>query len=188
MMNTVPLSPPVTPKGFCCLNDKKLMILFNDQLELPPPRIHSDDTNRKKINVKKFCRSMVESNNRKPSAMKAKPKPRKSLSPSTEGAFTMDLFLLLTNKKRKWSRDETYLDMKPVPSFSTVSILNTERHVKKSKTDAAAAYDRVDITIPDQTVFQDDPKWIPNMKVFENNCKIKVNWKGKNSISLVISL
>lgn len=203
MLSSVPISPPVTPKDFLNEEDAIVQDQSKDFLLLPP----IDHDLHRKSNVKKFCRAMAESNKQvaipfKPNDKKAIP--QKSLSPSTQGAFTMDLFqdvlLLLadgvkdgnnpsphfhSSELSRKRRNETHLDMTespPVtpgqPSFSTSSILNTECHVKKSKTDAAAAYDRVDITIPDQQVFQDDPKWVPNMNAF-NRKQVKVNWKGK---------
>lgn len=61
------------------------------------------------------------------------------------------------------------------PTFS--ALLNTERNVKKSKTDAAAAYDNVDITMSDETIFQ-DPEWIPDMEAFDAVPAVRVVWKG----------
>ncbi|KAF1804156.1 hypothetical protein FB192DRAFT_1278627 [Mucor lusitanicus] len=82
--------------------------------------------------------------------------PTRSPSPSTRGSFTMDIF-------------------EDGPTFS--ALLNTERNVKKSKTDAAAAYDNVDITMSDETIFQ-DPEWIPDMEAFDAVPAVRVVWKG----------
>ncbi|KAI7906291.1 uncharacterized protein BX663DRAFT_428168 [Cokeromyces recurvatus] len=62
-----------------------------------------------------------------------------------------------------------------LPTFDTVSILNTERHVRKAKTDAAAAYDSVDITVSDEEALE--PEWVPNMNVFNHSLPTVV-WKG----------
>ncbi|KAI8991724.1 Homeodomain-like protein, partial [Mycotypha africana] len=50
--------------------------------------------------------------------------------------------------------------------------------VKKSKTDAAAAYDQVDINVSDEEAFKDDPRWIPNMNAFNQASPVQVVWKG----------
>ncbi|KAI8890011.1 hypothetical protein K501DRAFT_169665 [Backusella circina FSU 941] len=60
------------------------------------------------------------------------------------------------------------------PSFSSSS---EQRHIKKAKTDAAMAYDGVDIVVPDSEVF-DDPLWIPDMNAFETQTNLRVVWKG----------
>lgn len=128
---------------------------------------------------------------------RSKSTPQRSPSPSTRGSFTMDIVLEdlssgVTNssnngtseltRKRRNDNIEERMTEHPVtqnqPSFNTASILNTERHVKKAKTDAAAAYDNVDITMDDKEVFKEDPEWIPDMDVFESLPHVRVVWKG----------
>lgn len=51
-----------------------------------------------------------------------------------------------------------------------------DRHMKKAKTEAAVAYDNIDIHVPDSQVF--DPEWMPSFEVF-NEKPVRVVWKGK---------
>lgn len=127
---------------------------------------------------------------------RSKSTPQRSPSPSTRGSFTMDVFSLdgalingnssdLFNRKRRngnmeeQQMTEHLVTQTTTATFNTSSILNTERHVKKAKTDAAAAYDNVDITMTDEEVFSQDPDWIPDMDAFENLPTVRVVWKGK---------
>ncbi|CDH57502.1 hypothetical protein RO3G_05761 [Lichtheimia corymbifera JMRC:FSU:9682] len=50
-----------------------------------------------------------------------------------------------------------------------------DRHMKKAKTEAAVAYDNIDIHVPDSQVF--DPEWMPSFDVF-NEKPVRVVWKG----------
>lgn len=186
MISNVPISPPVTPKDII---HEEFHAIDQEFLLLSP----IDHDLRRKSNVRRFSRAMdmtlSYTNNKKKST------PKKSLPPTTRGYFTMDLQKVLKKVSRKRPRmsDSTVTQTASTsasaaaaatiqPIFSTSSILNTERHVKKAKTDAAAAYDCVDISIPDNIVFQNDPKWIPNMKIFEQK-PVKVNWKGKKTFT-----
>lgn len=58
--------------------------------------------------------------------------------------------------------------------------MTSERHVKKAKTDAAAAYDRVDISIDDAQVF--DNEWIPSLDAFDKKPGVRVHWKGEMKV------
>lgn len=50
----------------------------------------------------------------------------------------------------------------------------SDRHIKKARTDAAMAYDKLDLSVADTLVY--DHNWIPNKDAL--NHKVKVNWKG----------
>jgi hypothetical protein len=159
---------------------------------------------RRKSSVKRYSRAMSMSSEgvitfRDPFAVegnfyltattapsnRSKSIPTRSPSPSTRGSFTMDIFedgVLSGNgigRKRRNHQAEERMTEIPVtqnqPTFS--ALLNTERNVKKSKTDAAAAYDKVDITMSDETIFQDS-EWIPDMGAFDTVPAVRVIWKG----------
>ncbi|KAI9314823.1 hypothetical protein BX666DRAFT_1963870 [Dichotomocladium elegans] len=59
---------------------------------------------------------------------------------------------------------------------STVGTASTLRHSKKARTDAAMAYDSMDITLPEIEVFS--PDWIPNLAVFDDKPPPSIRWKG----------
>ncbi|KAL0140936.1 hypothetical protein V8B55DRAFT_1511628 [Mucor lusitanicus] len=116
--------------------------------------------------------------------------PTRSPSPSTRGSFTMDIFEdgvisgggMMGRKRRNPEAAEQQERVTEIPVTQThqptfSALLNTERNVKKSKTDAAAAYDNVDITMSDETIFQ-DPEWIPDMEAFDAVPAVRVVWKG----------
>lgn len=118
--------------------------------------------------------------------------PTRSPSPSTRGSFTMDIFEdgvisgggMMGRKRRNPEAAEQQERVTEIPVTQThqptfSALLNTERNVKKSKTDAAAAYDNVDITMSDETIFQ-DPEWIPDMEAFDAVPAVRVVWKGKH--------
>ncbi|KAL7316804.1 hypothetical protein PS15m_003245 [Mucor circinelloides] len=120
-----------------------------------------------------------------PPSNRSKSIPTRSPSPSTRGSFTMDIFEDgvisgggMSRKRRNPEAEERMTEI-PVtqnqPTFS--ALLNTERNVKKSKTDAAAAYDNVDITMSDEAIFE-DPEWIPDMEAFDTVPAVRVVWKG----------
>jgi hypothetical protein len=122
---------------------------------------------------------------------RSKSTPQRSPSAYTRGSFTMDVFSMngvtngiseLSRKRRNGNMEERMTEplvtQGQATAFNTSSILNIERHVKKAKTDAAAAYDNVDITISDEEAFE-DPDWIPDMDAFDNHPTVRVVWKGK---------
>ncbi|KAI9323830.1 hypothetical protein BX666DRAFT_1890808 [Dichotomocladium elegans] len=57
----------------------------------------------------------------------------------------------------------------------TVKTSSADRHMKKAKTEAAAAYDTIAIHEPESLVF--DPEWIPRMDAFTER-PLRVVWKG----------
>lgn len=175
---------------------------FTSHPTTPPPT-----DLRRKSNARRYSRAMSTADKdaitfRDPFAVegnfylttptnRSKSTPQRSPSPSTRGSFTMDIFediicakngnsSELSKKRRNSNMEEQMAEpsVSQLPVFSTASILNTERHVKKSKTDAAAAYDKVDITMSDEEAFQ-NPDWIPDMNVFEQLPSVRVVWKGK---------
>lgn len=205
--NSVPISPPVTPKSFA--RESSILSEDDSSLQLPPPIALNNIDLRRKSNARRYSRAMatadkdaitfrdpfaVEGNaylNTITSNNRSKSTPQRSPSPSTRGSFTMDIYEDLcgvntitseSRKRRNNGNMEERMTIEHVtqtqPAFSTASILNTERHVKKAKTDAAAAYDNVDINLPDSEIFQ-DPEWIPDMDVFEALPNVRVVWKGK---------
>lgn len=201
LSSTVPISPPVTPKA---LLREHSAIPEDALLQLPPAALLNNSTPpptdlRRKSNARRYSRAMATADKdaitfNDPFALegnfyltapsnRSKSIPQRSPSPSTRGSFTMDFVGLgngtseLSRKRRNSNMTEPTVTQSQ-PSFNTSSILNTERHVKKSKTDAAAAYDKVDITMSDEDAFH-DPQWIPNMNVFDNLPTVRVVWKGK---------
>lgn len=201
LSSSVPISPPVTPKA---LSRKHSIIPEDSLLQLPPAAFFQNVSPpptdlRRKSNARRYSRAMATADKDAitfgdPFALegnfylaaptnRSKSIPQRSPSPSTSGSFTMD-FVGLGNGTSELSRKRRNSNMtEPVvtqsqPVFNTASILNTERHVKKSKTDAAAAYDKVDITMTDEDAFQDS-QWIPDMSVFDNLPTVRVVWKGK---------
>ncbi|OBZ89313.1 SWIRM domain-containing protein laf2 [Choanephora cucurbitarum] len=177
MNTTVPISPPITPKSF------HLKSPIEESIELPslvgrlssPPYIPSDQ--RRKSNARRYSKVMALPDNDVLSytgRSKKKAIPRRSPSPHIQGSFMMDVYDGVLNYRKR--RNEEMTDVTPnQPSYA--NILTTERHIKKAKTDAAAAYDRVDISVDDEEVF-DDPRWIPDMTVFQRSPAVKVIWKG----------
>ncbi|KAL9557121.1 hypothetical protein MBANPS3_001539 [Mucor bainieri] len=131
----------------------------------------------------------VSSHHAQPPSNRSKSIPTRSPSPSTRGSFTMDIFedgvisgggMMSRKRRNPEAAEQERMTETPVtqthqPTFS--ALLNTERNVKKSKTDAAAAYDNVDITMSDETIFQ-DPEWIPDMEAFDAVPAVRVVWKG----------
>lgn len=203
--NSAPISPPVTPKSFA----RESSVLSVDEVQLPPALDNHDL--RRKSNARRYSRAMATADKdaitfNDPFAVegnvylstknnnRCKSTPTRSPSPSTRGSFTMDIFdgVLVNEKKRRNTATTvteslvTQQQQQIIPAFSTTSILNTERHVKKAKTDAAAAYDNVDITLSDQDIFQ-DPEWIPDMNVFEALPHVRVVWKGNYSLYIYIT-
>jgi hypothetical protein len=200
MLSSVPISPPVTPKALI-LRDRSSSP--EEALQLPPalvgrlsvpssPPPYTNDI-RRKSNARRYSRAMATADKdaitfRDPFSIennyiacnRTKSTPQRSPSPSTRGSFTMDILQDICGVSKSWKRRN--MDAEPTvtqnqPAFNTTSILNTERHVKKAKTDAAAAYDKVDITLSDQDIFT-NPQWIPDMDVFENLPSVRVVWKG----------
>ncbi|KAL0074873.1 hypothetical protein F4703DRAFT_1744597 [Phycomyces blakesleeanus] len=69
---------------------------------------------------------------------------------------------------------------KPVKTSCSVK---PERYIKKkAKTDAAVAYDQVDIHLEDTSAYE--PEWIPSLDVFDRTAHVRVVWKG-SPVSLV---
>lgn len=205
MLTSVPISPPVTPKALIqrdrsCSPEEVLQLppALVGRLSVPssPPPTTAIDV-RRKSNARKYSRAMATADkdaiifkdpfsieNNHIACNRSKSTPRRSPSPSTRGSFTMDILQDICGVK-SWKRRNDKMEAEPPvvtqnqPAFNTTSILNTERHVKKAKTDAAAAYDKVDITLSDQEIFT-DPQWIPDMNVFENLPSVRVVWKGNH--------
>jgi hypothetical protein len=174
MLSSVPISPPVTPKALYSRSSSP-----EEALQLPPPITDL----RRKSNARRYSRAMATADkdtfqmNTYIACNRSKSTPQRSPSPSTRGSFTMDISGVKSWKRRNMDAEPPVVTQNQ-PAFNTTSILNTERHVKKAKTDAAAAYDKVDITLSDQQIFK-DPQWIPDMDVFENLPSVRVVWKGK---------
>lgn len=199
MISSTPISPPVTPKSF---SREHVDIPEDALLQLPMAAFVNQQPIdlRRKSNARRYSRAMSTADKDaivfsnpfilettmhtivSAPSNRSKSIPRRSPSPSTRGSFTMDFVGLggtseLSRKRRNSNRTEPMVTQSQ-PIFNTNSILNTERHVKKSKTDAAAAYDKVDITMSDREAFQNE-QWIPDMNVFDNLPTVRVVWKGK---------
>ncbi|KAI8080175.1 uncharacterized protein B0P05DRAFT_540282 [Gilbertella persicaria] len=182
MISSVPLSPPVTPKDqFEDTIELSLPSTLVGRLSIPSSPPHYSADQRRKSNARRYSRAMATPDKdviafKDPFPVNhgrsKKSIPRRSPSPHTRGSFTMDVFNGVSRKRRNEEMTEVTQNQ---PTYA--NILTTERHIKKSKTDAAAAYDRVDISMSDQDVF-DDPDWIPDMSVFEHSPAVKVVWKG----------
>ncbi|KAI9027594.1 hypothetical protein CLU79DRAFT_697542 [Phycomyces nitens] len=66
---------------------------------------------------------------------------------------------------------------KPVEDTCSVK---PERYIKKkAKTDAAVAYDQVNIHLHDTIAYE--PGWIPSLDVFDRTTHVRVVWKGSPS-------
>ncbi|KAI7881193.1 Homeodomain-like protein [Mucor mucedo] len=199
LTSSTPISPPVTPKSVL---REHVDIPEDAMLQLPVTAYVPSIDLRRKSNARRYSRAMATADKdaitfSNPFALegqvevtasaikshRSKSIPRRSPSPSTRGSFTMDFVGLgnvgtseLSRKRRNSNTTEPMVTPNQ-PTFNTTSILNTERHVKKSKTDAAAAYDRVDINMSDKDAFQ-NPQWIPDMNVFHTLPAVRVVWKG----------
>lgn len=206
MISSIPISPPVTPKHSDEPQTPPYDTLELPPSLVCPSSPPSPTDLRRKSSVKRYSRAMSMSSEdvitfRDPFAVegnfylaatatpsnRSKSIPTRSPSPSTRGSFTMDIFEDgvisgggISRKRRNHQTEERMTEI-PVtqnqPTFS--ALLNTERNVKKSKTDAAAAYDKVDITMSDETIFE-DPEWIPDMEAFDTVPAVRVVWKGKH--------
>ncbi|KAI9486217.1 MAG: hypothetical protein EXX96DRAFT_646069 [Benjaminiella poitrasii] len=188
-VNDVPISPPVTPKTLATGKERSLSPEAVS-MELLPPTVaftlspHDPplllQQNRRKSNTVYRAIATLDKDviqfNPQPiihhSKHRSKSCPHRSLPVCTKGSFMMEIVGVSDRKRRN---EKSVIVTQNQPTFDTVSILNTERHVKKAKTDAAAAYDQVDITMSDEQVFE--PEWVPDMNALERHSPTIV-WKG----------
>ncbi|KAI7856570.1 Homeodomain-like protein [Circinella umbellata] len=68
--------------------------------------------------------------------------------------------------------------------FAPTLASTADRHMKKSRTEAAAAYDRVDVTVDDILIY--DPEWVPLYDVFDRKPNVRPTYKGKANSPLQI--
>jgi hypothetical protein len=206
---SVPLSPPVTPKELLA---RSRSISPEDQLELPPPAAYSAPSSPhafhdpcRKSNARRYSRAMatadsdcirftdpfgVQGNfNLTTPCNRSKPTPKRSPS-AAQGSFVMDVSEVFGDRKddsglfrkRRNDNEEEQMTAVTVTQNQPTLSASEQRHIKKAKTDAAMAYDGVDITVPDSQVF-DDPLWIPDMNAFETQTNLRVVWKGKSLLN-----
>ncbi|KAI8391634.1 uncharacterized protein BYT42DRAFT_557553 [Radiomyces spectabilis] len=109
-------------------------------------------------------------------------------SPSdVRGAFTMDVFSYdppvsqsnsdsLPQKRKIEEDDEAQEIQDDQMTTPRVTHISNDRHIKKAMTDAAAVYDRIDLSLSDEAVME--PQWVPSLEVFDNRPPVRVVWKG----------
>jgi hypothetical protein len=183
---STPLSPPVTPKTWFSRGRS-----ISPELQLPPIFAPSPPSTVVS-DASKYCYKEQQQEmldpilftipfTKKSRGGRSKSTPHRSPPASARGTFTLDIGQIIAApmkqmKKRKSCTEETHdADANGVVSPNTIL---EQRHYKKQKTDAAAAYDKIDILIPDHEAFT-DPAWIPNMAVFDEQPHVRVVWKGK---------
>ncbi|KAG2227497.1 hypothetical protein INT45_007523 [Circinella minor] len=81
-------------------------------------------------------------------------------------------------------KDDQLSRMTSKRPFASTLASTADRHMKKSRTEAAAAYDRVDVTVDDILVY--DPEWVPLYDVFDRKPNVRPTYKGKANSPLQI--
>ncbi|ORZ00121.1 Homeodomain-like protein [Syncephalastrum racemosum] len=184
------LSPPATPKASMSDMSSSCSVSSGEMLpETPPPHLPSPKgfgTRASRPKVFAFHRE------RHHALGLSSPLPSFTLPPTTSISPAITTITLhrpsssLTIKKPTPIRQHTVkkspsLPPSPTPSVTvnrkrSASNCSASKEVKKSKTDAAAAYDRVDLSVPDHEVFAEG--WMPDMGVFDKKPGVRVIWKG----------